>query len=285
MADRKPLLPPDALKDVRIGISVSESADLSRLGFIENHLRLAVAEIARCVLVSGGSLSYGGHLAPNGYTSFLMDEVHRYARRDRPLHICLAWPEHRKLPLSAIETHRHELGLFGQIICLDINGQIIDCKSERVEEPQPVADQDTSKRSLTALRQFMGTYTQGRILIGGKRSGFLGKMPGVMEEGIISLELGQPLYLAGGFGGVTADMTFALGIGGDRWMPEYIDANAPDERFLAGLSYLKKFRKNEWKGLNNGLSDAENRQLAATHRPGEIATLVSLGLGRLFGQG
>ena len=36
-----------------------------------------------------------------------------------------------------------------------------------------------------------------------------------------------------------------------------------------------------WSALRNGLSDDQNRHLAVTHRPAEIAMLVSLGLGRL----
>jgi hypothetical protein len=41
------------------------------------------------------------------------------------------------------------------------------------------------------------------------------------------------------------------------------------------------FVKPGWAGLNNGLADHENRRLAASHRPSDIAALVSLGLGRL----
>ena len=91
------VLPSDALSGLRIGISVSESPDLNRLGLAELHFRLALAEIARSVVISGGSLAYGGHLSPEGYTAFLMQELQKYSRRDEPLLICLAWQEHRKL--------------------------------------------------------------------------------------------------------------------------------------------------------------------------------------------
>jgi hypothetical protein len=36
-----------------------------------------------------------------------------------------------------------------------------------------------------------------------------------------------------------------------------------------------------WLPPDAGLDDDENRRLAATHRPSDIAALVSLGLGRL----
>jgi hypothetical protein len=81
---------------------VSESPDLGRLGLLEIHFRLALGEIARCVLVSGGTLAYGGHLRQEGYTIFLIQELQKYGRRDSPLLVCLAWQEHRELKLSEL---------------------------------------------------------------------------------------------------------------------------------------------------------------------------------------
>jgi hypothetical protein len=52
------LLPPDALARVRVGISISDSSDLARLGLTDTHLRLALGEVARAVLVGGGKLAY-----------------------------------------------------------------------------------------------------------------------------------------------------------------------------------------------------------------------------------
>src|SRR5688572_30820614 len=100
MAD---LLSSDALQGVLVGISVSESLDLDRLGLVETHVRLAVAEIARAVLLAGGTLAYGGHLEPESDTSFMVRELHRYARRDQPLLVSLAWQEHRKLALAELQ--------------------------------------------------------------------------------------------------------------------------------------------------------------------------------------
>lgn len=277
------LLPSNALAGVRLGISVSDSADLARLGLLETHFRLAIGEIARCVLVSGGHLTYGGHLDPEGYTTFLVQELHRYNRRDRPLHICLAWQEHRKLSLSDLREQEESLGLYGDITCLDVGGNPIDPAKDRPEEPAPEADQDVWKRSLTSLRCYMARNTHGRIFIGGKREGFQGDLPGLVEEAVIALEAKQPVYLAGGFGGVTMDIVQVLGVDDGAWFPERPDASAPDERLLRGLGILADIRKQEsWAGLENGLSDGENRKLAASHRPSEIAAMISLGLGNRF---
>ena len=64
----------------RVGVSVSESADLRRLGLVERHLRLALGEVGRVVIRGGYSLVYGGHLDADGYTAFLQSEMDRYGR-------------------------------------------------------------------------------------------------------------------------------------------------------------------------------------------------------------
>lgn len=283
MNKRGSLLPSDALAGIRLGLSVSESPDLLRLGLLEAHFRLSLGEIARCIIVSGGHLAYGGHLQPDGYTAFLVRELERYSRRDRPMRICLAWSEHRKLNLSALQVEQNSLGLYGEINYLDIGGNLIDPSAGRNEAPPTPVDEATRHRSLSGLRRYMAQNTQGRLLIGGRRDGFQGSMPGLLEEALFSFEEGQPVYLAGGFGGVTWDIARALGIDDGDWFPKRDNAPAADERLTRGMSQLIEVAKaTGGRSLENGLSEDENRLLAACHRPSEIAALVSLGLGRRF---
>nr|VFK20662.1 MAG: hypothetical protein BECKLPF1236B_GA0070989_12204 [Candidatus Kentron sp. LPFa] len=282
------LLPADALTGVRLGISVSESLDLARLGLTENHFRIAIGEIARCVLASNGQLTYGGHLDPEGYTVFLMGELERYHRGDRPFHICLAWSEHRRYPLDYLREQRQLLKSKGDITYLDVEGTPMDDPATgRTEEPVPEPDSAIQKQGLTALRRYMAKNTEGRIFIGGKRTDFSGDLPGLVEEAILALEADQPIYLAGGFGGVTLDMVRVLGIDDCDWFPGFSDGgpdvSGPDPRWTDGLERLARIREErDGKLPDNGLDDLENRQLAATHRPSEIAALIGLGLGRRF---
>lgn len=277
------LLPKDALSGVRLGISVSESADLSRLGLIESHFRMALAEISRCVLVSNGDLAYGGHLDPKGYTAFMIHELERYSRRDRPLRICLSWSEHRKLPLTRLAAEERALGLYASIVYLDPVGNETRADTDRGEDPPAALDSMTAARSLTGLRRYMAAHTQGRVFLGGKRVGFRGKMPGLIEEAIISLEQGQPIYLAAGLGGITYDIARVLCVNDGEWLPEAHNAPMTDERLTQGLARLAETAKATGAhSLRNGLSKEENRRLAACHRPSEIAALIGLGLGRRF---
>jgi len=279
MAD---LLPRDALKQQTIGISVSDSPDLSRLGFMDTHIRLAVGEIARAVFVAGGRLAYGGHLGAEGVTAFLMREVDRYGRNDRPLLVMLALQEHRKVPLSQLGALKNGLGLKAEIVCLDRDGQVMQPAHGRGEDIVVIPEGDERRIALTSLRREMVRRTNARILIGGKRHGFQGAFPGLVEEAVMTLEAGQPLYLAGGFGGITYDIAIALGLDVGTWMPRPPDERAPDPRTLAGLSRIREIA-HQIGGVRNGLTADENRRLAASHRPSDIAALISMGLGRLQG--
>lgn len=277
------LLEPDALKGLRLGISVSESPDLERLGLLETHFRLAVGELARTVLVSGGDLNYGGHLDAGGYTAFLIHELHRFSRRDRPFHSVLAWQEHRKLGTDQLRSQIKELGLYGDLSGLDPEGREIDVFANRAVEPVPEMDQAIIRKSLTSMRRFLTTKSHARIFIGGKRGGFQGDLPGVIEEAIFAVETQQPIYLAGGFGGVTADIAGLFGLISETWMPKFNDTAEVDPRWKKGLEILAETRSKIGDGsFQNGLTEEENRTLAISYRPSEVAALVSLGMGRKY---
>ncbi|MDI5935838.1 hypothetical protein [Halomonas kalidii] len=277
---RTNLLPADALQGKQLGLSASDSPDLDRLGLLDTHFRMTLGELARMVIISGGSLYYGGHLQPGGITNFLIEELHRYGRRDRPLKVCLAWTVHREMTQDQIAEQKEILGLFGEIHFLSPDGHRLEGS---VDEP---AIQDHSAeertRSMTGLRTYMTTNTSARIVIGGKRSAFQGVMPGILEEVLFALERKQPLYLVGGLGGATLDVIRKLRPDYVEWFPYLHDESVPDERLQKGLERIAETASSmSWDGFENGLNDDENLLLAASYRPSEIAALVGKGVGRL----
>lgn len=277
------LLAPDALSGVQIAMSASESPDLARLGLLDIHFRLALAETARSVLVGGGKLAYGGHLNDDGYTAFMIGELHRYSRRDQPLSVYLAWSEHRKMDLTSLKKQEDNLGLFGEIICLDQEGTVVAPAAGRGNAPEAVVDCALIEKSLTAMRGLLAGRCQGLLLIGGKREDFQGQLPGVLEEALLFIKQGKPVYPAAGFGGATFDLAKIVDPQGCAWLPELKGTTNVDDRLTQGLKLMSDAINNRgWAALNNGLSDDDNRRLAATHRPSEISALISLGLGRHF---
>lgn len=284
------LLSAAALRGQRVGISVSNSADLQRLGLLPAHFKVALRELARTVLLSGGTLAYGGHLIAGGFTEYLMGELQQYAREGTvasdgsatgpALLVCLAHQEHRRWSLAELQAAEDALGLYGEMRYLDLDGQTLDDHATgRSAEGIPYpTDPAVLARGLTSLRRHMTDCTSARMLLGGKREGYTGKMPGVLEETLLAVQAGQPLYIAAGFGGVTLDIAKALDGRCSALCPQ---PGAPDEATRAGLNELQGLaRRSGWDLLNNGLGPEENLQLALTHRPAEIAALVGLGLGR-----
>jgi hypothetical protein len=108
---------------------MSDSPDLARLGLLREHVDLAVAELARTVMVEGGRLMYGGDFRLAGFTPFLIKEVERWATQDQAyLYLCLASSVHRKMNGDEIENAKNLAGHFGEVLWLDDGGK-------RVEEP------------------------------------------------------------------------------------------------------------------------------------------------------
>ena len=97
---------------------------------------------------------------------------------------------------------------------------------------------------------------------------------------MLAVDAGLPVYAAGGFGGAALCVARALGADPDRWGPPGLPAGADDQGAqqaldaLAGTVALRGTAR-------DGLDDDQRSALAATHRPGEIASLAVLGLSRV----
>ena len=107
-------------------------------------------------------------------------------------------------------------------------------------------------------------------------------LPGVIEEAIIAVQAGQPLYVASGFGGAAALAAQALDIDDLGWAPHGLPDRPKDHRIDESLRQLRKAAcAGRWSTKTCGLDDIQLRQLAASYRPGEIASLVVNGLAHL----
>lgn len=291
---------PRPLARHRIGLSTSTGspdvlADLARLGLTRQHHDLTLRAIARAVLVQGGTLAYGGHLETDGCTPILMDEVERYAHQtdattaevdqydaQAALWLVASWAAHRGQSLQRLREVDAALSLHGRLRCLDLQGAVIDLAADRLglgEAQRPPAVSDAAaKAGLTAMRQYLDNSTQARVLLGGKRRGYSGDAPGLLEEALLTLNGKRPVYLVGGLGGITAHMVAEL----DPACADQADPGVTldDKSRQAMKTFLDMLGPvgARWAALRNGLTDKENRQLATSHRPAEIAALICRGL-------
>ncbi len=275
------LLSAGAIQGKAIALSVSDSDDLPVLGLLQSHLQLAVAEIARMVYVAHARLLYGGDLRRGGHTELLLHELTRYARKSNALSLFLAWNVHRRTPIGSLEATDQQLGLRGQIVALDIDGRpLADWRSGRPEAGLDDLSAQQKEASFDAMRARMCDEEHARVAIGGRRRAG-DTMPGILQEVLYSLERQHPVFLAGGFGGTTLDSAIALDPACEALKSPMSGAIAP--RAVQALEALRRTAAagSGWSLLNNGLDVAENRRLAATHRPSEMAALVATGLGRV----
>lgn len=260
------------LAPTAVGLSVSTSPDLAVYGLTETHLRMALGEIARAVLLAGGRLVYGGHLDPDGYTAFLVSEVERFGSRNRALTAYIPWPAHRELPSAEVRRLVDDISVLGNYVFLSADGRPLMDRAEMDPEPD---DASLDADALTAARGVMTAAVDARVVVGGATDGFRGSMPGVIEETVLAIRAAVPVFIAGGFGGAAADIAFAAGGDPANWLRR-------DTTDTPGTAALKlAIADAGWRITSNGLTQEENQRLAVTYRASEVASLVVTGLKRL----
>lgn len=265
----------EPLSQQAVAISISDSGDLPRLGLAEEHLRDAMAEVARHLLAMGARLVYGGDLRADGFSQLLFELVARYRRDadvgdDRPgVQSFLAWPIVSARPAEEWLKLAKDIEGVVELHCLDRRGSTVPL-DELPQVPLPAASDDEWAESLTAMRSVLTAATQARIVLGGRTVGFKGSMPGVAEETLCAIKAQQPVYILGGFGGCAGDIAQDLGL----------QAKRPSAEPWANRAAFAAFT---YRNLNNGLSEDENRTLALTVHVDEAIALTLRGLLKTLG--
>jgi hypothetical protein len=276
-----------------IGLSISNSPGLPERGMSLVHLEDAMVECARYLLAQGASLAYGGDLRPGGFTTILFELVrsHNRAGSDERIHNFLSWPIHLRLDPAAWHEYLDEIHPYRLSPPADLG----------LDEKAYVAPDDANgryvwARSLTVMRQAMDAMTHARVLLGGQVSEFKGKYPGLLEEALLALRSGKPVYLIGGFGGCTRSIVDALKGRVPEPFTEAFQIQDPLYKSLAerygkdaaatkttAIDYAGELQFLQGKGvggLDNGLSDDENEILFSSRNLPEIIYLLLKGLTR-----
>lgn len=268
------LVPRNALVGHRIAISVSESADLLRLGLSDLHLQLTIAELSRAIVIAGGIVVYGGAIH-QGFTKIVLEETERYGNPAGAFEHVVPHSEHATRSREDRRRYAASLGVKSTVQFLDADGVPRSSLEVRTADGDPGSlDAPTA---LSAMRGYTTDIASARVVVGGKVSDFAGALPGVAEEAAASLRAGKPLYVAGGFGGAATLVGSIVTPDLYGWLPPGLPH---------GLS--PEVRQEVETALNfpfgtDGLTDEERALLAVTHRPSDIASLVVLGLARHVG--
>jgi hypothetical protein len=257
--------------DLAVAISISESPDMPVLGLSDEHLRDAMAEIARHLLALGARLIYGGDLRHLGFSELLFELVARHPRDadesdDRAGIVnYLAWPVHMLQTPVNLEKVAADLEGSAALVCLALDGS----RLSTIERGKLGSHQPTEaewSEGLTAMRRTMLAETAARIVLGGRVEKYKGTMPGIAEEALLSLQGGQPLFVLGGFGGCAHDIAQTLGV---------VAPKDTSRSSWPGRSYFESFSVAD---LNNGLDAEENAILARTPHVDQAVALILRGL-------
>jgi len=285
------------LKDKAIGISISQPSEeeLVSIGLSGSHLVQLAQDFARHLLARGSSLIYGGDLRDDGFTQFLFDEAQSLQARLQTQNVSvqnfIAWPLYTNDSVDAKAWKAKYRSVAAMIACPP-PAEILDLvpSADVFLPPSNAQNHFVWSRSLTEMRREMVSKCNARICVGGTHSGYKGKMPGILEEVMLSLAMGQPVYLLGGFGGVTASLCKYI-----------LTKNIPDELTLEwqiennpGYREFINFSVGRGKDfypdhnalndiiigidLKNGLSDEDNKRLFSTPFMDEAIWLVLKGL-------
>jgi len=269
----------EVLSQRAIALSISESPDLAMLGLGPEHLLDAMTEVARHLLALGARLYYGGDLRPKGFTQVLLELALRH-RRDadigdqRPaVTNVLAWPVFASTPSDVLVRTLDVFGPLAELIWLDRDGQPnVGSRADFENKPRDEVPEAEWAPGLTAMRHFVTRECDARVLLGGRRTGFRGSMPGVLQEALISLDEQLPLYVLGGFGGCAADLGVWLGLREGHQGHANTDASHDVQR------QFERFKPDE---LRNGLTPDENRILTSTVHLDQAIALMLRGLSRI----
>ncbi len=293
-------------RKLTVALSVSGAEDLGRYGLRAAHLDSILLDLSRYLLVAGIRLAYGGHLGPDGYTLRLADLL-----RDPIVEQLRGTPSTEQaapelvtyLPWPMLASVRDEarLGPLVDMLRCDRPSDLDEALDPLfVAVPHVEVPSDTAlrrfawSRGLTAMRERQTNDLRARVVIGGRLgrpdNPYLGRMPGVLEEALLSIRAQLPVYLVGAFGGCArlvldaldgierAELTSAY----HQALPHaielkklYTDRNAKWEEFENIAAELKACGVS---GLKNGLSVEGNRELATSRSAERIVELVLHGL-------
>lgn len=276
-----------------VGMSVSEPAseELVDRGLGELHVRHAFIEIVRHVLASGGSIAYGGDLRAGGYTEALLDLIRTYNRRDiagpERVFCYFAWP----LWLDLTLADKADIANLATLIPVDAPaGAPEHLPAPRERNP---CERLLGSIALTAMRERMTADIGARIVLGGRVAGQQGLYPGVLEEAILGLRAGTPLFVSGGFGGCgrivcaalrgysSAELTLDFQLHHTPRYGELLEAGGRSGIQPRYELIVDEFARAGLEGLRNGLDASDNAQLAETNDVDEVVALVLRGLRRL----
>jgi len=292
------------LSDFTLSISASAGEDLNGLGITNRHLESVVAEVAQLTLISGGCISYAGSVGT--HTPDLTDSVlqvikkyiedakldqHRVYGQERygltPIHPGTMF--NLTVPCTNITSEeslqrlvhlKNDFASTGQICVINEHGNEVALEDAQVWDASSAV---RTSNALSRIRSSLHAFTHARLVIGGKTvpkseqhpNGYLGHIPGIIEETLEALNNQQPVYIAGGFGGAAAVLAYEIGLTDKLPISQHaLDAIMNNSTCRNAICRIKEL----YTATSLYLEADDIEKLTTTQRASELAGLVIKGL-------
>jgi hypothetical protein len=280
------------LSGKRIGISVSGSDESKQLGFSVTHQKDITIELTRYLLVNGAQLVYGGDLRKDGYTYAFSELSFQYRQKNEydKKHFVnyFGWPIYNKLQNSDEADFRKNRV---EIIKVPPPKEVPDKLKDKFVPYEKLENKLLWAKSMSLMRAKMIEHSDARIISGGSLSNYKGFYPGIIEEAYLTLQVKQPIFISGAFGGASGLIIRAIkGESEKKLVNEVFNWN-PDLKELHkqyGEKELSKqlnnmfaaFRTLGISGLGklNGLNEMQNGTLFNTLHLHEMIYHILIGL-------
>lgn len=129
-----------------VGVSISDSEDVARRGFLPMHVERAMAEIATQAAAAGARIGYGGDLRPNGFTLKLFRTVaelygtSRIATEEPPFIHYLALPIWQTWQPAQLMEHVRRLSGTGEVVLVRPEGAALGVLLRQDGEAEPILE-------------------------------------------------------------------------------------------------------------------------------------------------
>ncbi len=207
---------PRRLAGIRFGISISTAPDMPMGVDPEQATNHLIFRFASSLILEGGTLLLGHRWKPNGIMEHLALQARESRWRDRalaagvpvPILNLLAWPDEPPTSTNGLRMMRERILEVRQIPPPGFPlHQLQDLEPQVRHEP---LGEFLRARALTAMRQEMARLADVRLCLGGAMGRPLRRLPGVVEEALVTHQAGKPLLVAGAVGGTAKAVASAL---------------------------------------------------------------------------
>jgi hypothetical protein len=230
-----------------VGISISETEEMDRLGFDRSEMNRCVVRLSESLLGAGARLAFGHDWRPGGVMVAVAALAVRYFRlrhdlagdshAQAPIINRVPWPNVPFLsepPEDADEgTSRPALDPMVRML----KGIV---EARQTEVPSGT----TPAKALSLMRAELADLCDVRVCLGGKLAGYSGKMPGIVEEALGALQRERPVFASGIFGGASALVARAMDPEGD-----IAEGKSLPDVLLASLLEIRELSVNVGRGL------------------------------------